>query len=118
MTFFKTKMLIGWILTISTTTFIVFVQHYQKPDSIVGGLYAAFGRTLWAFPISFIIVACSTGNGGNFFAIKIELIANIYISCRIHLQHLTRQISDPVKSYFICNLSTQSSCGHLSCHVE
>lgn len=58
-------MMIYWILTISTTTFIVFSQHYQKADALVGGLYAAFGRTVWAVAIAFIIIACSTGNGGN-----------------------------------------------------
>ena len=56
--------MLGWILTISVTTLIVFGQIYKEPNAILGALFAAFGRTLWAVAVSFIIVACSSGNGG------------------------------------------------------
>ena len=44
---------------------MVFGQHYKEPNAVLGGLFAAFGRTLWALAVSFVIVACSSGNGGK-----------------------------------------------------
>ena len=54
----------------SITTFLVFVQHFREPNLIIGSLFAAFARTLWAFAICFIILATSMHDSkGNYYKV-------------------------------------------------
>lgn len=90
---------LGWILTIATTTLLVFGQHYQKPDATVGGLYAAFGRSLWGLAVTFIIIACSSGNGGN--EIIFEIVYMIW--SRIQMKNTL------LRNYLNCKYNERST---------
>ncbi|CAO1315794.1 unnamed protein product [Diamesa hyperborea] len=50
---------IGWFVAVTTTTNLVYVQHFREPNLLIGSLFAAFARTLWAFAICFMILATS-----------------------------------------------------------
>lgn len=59
-------------MAVSIVTFMVFVQRYRTPGNFwVSLLFPAFGRTLWALPVCFLIMAGSTQfSNGEIFIIS------------------------------------------------
>ena len=56
--------ILGWIVAIITMNIIIYGQFYKEPSAIICSLSAAIGRTIWAMAVVFVIISCTTGNGG------------------------------------------------------
>jgi hypothetical protein len=51
----------GYYISIAVIAFIVYIQRYRVSESFwVSFLFPAFGRSLWAMPICFLIIIGST----------------------------------------------------------
>lgn len=53
-----------WILSLAILYGLLLSHFVQEGSYTFGGLFPAFGRTLWALAMAYLIIACATGNGG------------------------------------------------------
>ncbi|KDR17635.1 nose resistant to fluoxetine protein 6-like [Zootermopsis nevadensis] len=59
----KAVVLMGWALSIGMT-FILVHGLYGDLGPVMSAAYVALSHTAWAIAVAWIVVACSTGNGG------------------------------------------------------
>jgi hypothetical protein len=55
----------GWALSIGMT-FILVHGLYGDLGPIMSAAYVALSHTAWAIAVGWIVIACSTGNGGQY----------------------------------------------------
>ena len=60
----RMKIIAIWTLTLSITTFMVFIQILQQSSYVYGAIFPAFGRTVWSIALAMMVIACATENGG------------------------------------------------------
>lgn len=64
--FFQRSRTIFWIIGPIINLYLVFGQMDKSYNVYESVLHAAFGRTAWGVGIAWVILACSTANGGKF----------------------------------------------------
>jgi hypothetical protein len=62
---FQAVSITGWALSIGMT-FILVHGLYGDLDPIMSASYVALSHTAWAIAVAWIVIACSTGNGGRY----------------------------------------------------
>jgi hypothetical protein len=62
---FQAVLWTGWALSIGMT-FILVHGLYGNLGPIMSAAYVALSHTAWAIAIAWIVIACSTGNGGQY----------------------------------------------------
>ncbi|XP_015184250.1 PREDICTED: nose resistant to fluoxetine protein 6-like [Polistes dominula] len=60
----KKTILLFWILSILCNLLVLFGIYPNRMSGLTAAVYAALSRTVWAIGIAWIIIACSTNNGG------------------------------------------------------
>lgn len=58
-------MLTGWAFSIGMT-FILVHGLYGDLGPIMSAAYVALSHTAWAIAVAWIVIACCTGNGGQY----------------------------------------------------
>ena len=67
----QTPLLLGWLLSLSVVATAVYATYTQTGREgeqwsvLQSAMYQAFSRPLWASAVSFIIFACTVGQGGE-----------------------------------------------------
>ena len=75
---------IGWCMCFVAVSVVVYAPYRGTLEirdmdiSVIGSFYMAIAKPLWACAISWIIIACATGNGG-----RMIYVNNIY-HCLMH----------------------------------
>lgn len=59
-----TRALFYWGLSYAGIIGCMLLHVHKAYDPIVVPLYSGFGKMLWAFCVCWMVIACSTGNGG------------------------------------------------------
>jgi len=77
----QVTVVIGWTLCIGCLAALVYGLYNTQLDRLSAAIYSSLSHTVWALALSWIIIACSTGYGGQ--------------SCRCTMQHI--QLSEYVE---------------------
>jgi hypothetical protein len=56
---------LGWMLCIGCLTALVYGLYDTHLDRIPAAAYSSLSHTAWAISLSWIVIACSTGYGGQ-----------------------------------------------------
>lgn len=59
--------MLGWILAPSLNLAMIFGFTKKQLTPLTAIVFTAFGKTAWSIGIAWMIIACSTGRGGNEF---------------------------------------------------
>ncbi|XP_014602889.1 PREDICTED: LOW QUALITY PROTEIN: nose resistant to fluoxetine protein 6-like [Polistes canadensis] len=62
--FKKKTLILFWILGSSCSLLALFGIYRRRISILAATFYAALGRTIWAIGIAWLVIACSTNNGG------------------------------------------------------
>ena len=62
---FQAVLWTGWALSVGMT-FILVHGLYGNLGPILSAAYVALSHTAWAIAVAWIVIACSTGNGGQY----------------------------------------------------
>lgn len=54
----------GWALALLLGQYIIYGFYEQQVNRVVGALWTSLSHSLWAVYIAWVVIACSTGNGG------------------------------------------------------
>lgn len=72
--------LLGWVVAAASASAVLYgIYDTVKPDNPVElskevtALYNAVNRTVWGAAVCWVIFACATGNGGNYFWIRFRV---------------------------------------------
>ncbi|XP_064458762.1 nose resistant to fluoxetine protein 6-like isoform X2 [Ornithodoros turicata] len=65
----KLCVLLGWLCSLSVILAIIHIpfkwnRGEDLPDAKVSAAYGGFSRVLWSIAVSWIVIACASGNGG------------------------------------------------------
>lgn len=56
---------VGWTLSMSTNFGLVHALYGRLLGTLASAAYVALSHTLWAVTIAWILIACTSGHGGN-----------------------------------------------------
>ena len=69
---------VGWTLAMSTNFGLVHALYGRLLGTLASAAYVALSHTLWAVTIAWILIACTSGHGGNIrYSIKKNCIQKI-----------------------------------------
>jgi hypothetical protein len=63
--FFQLTVVTGWTVSSAMLTSLIFSFHQVELHPIVAAAYSSLSHTLWALCLSWTVIACATGHGGN-----------------------------------------------------
>lgn len=92
-----------WIIGPFINLFLIFGQVNKHYNPIVSVIFPAFAKIFWAIGIAWVIIACTTGNGGKFD--ELYFIITYYLRLlwvtypyRLDNQHLCLRLTQKTKS--------------------
>lgn len=56
--------ILGWLGALLLGQYVIYGFYEQEVGRVVGALWTALSHSLWACYISWVVIACATGNGG------------------------------------------------------
>ena len=61
----QVTVVIGWTLCIGCLAALVYGLYNTELDRLPAAIYSSLSHTTWALALSWIVIACSTGYGGQ-----------------------------------------------------
>lgn len=62
--FLKIQLYTGWTLSASTLLYLLYGLFKTELTKIAAAAYSSLSHSAWALSLAWIVIACSTGNGG------------------------------------------------------
>lgn len=62
--FSKFQLVTGWILSISVLLYLLYGLYKTELTKVAAAAYSSLSHSAWAIALAWIVIACSTGNGG------------------------------------------------------
>lgn len=56
--------ILGWLAALALGQYVIYGFYEQEVGRVVGALWTSLSHSLWAVYISWVVIACATGNGG------------------------------------------------------
>lgn len=61
---FQTQLVTGWTLSVSVLLYLLYGLYKTELTKVAAAAYSSLSHSAWAFSLGWIVIACSTGNGG------------------------------------------------------
>jgi len=61
----QVTVVVGWTLCIGCLAALVYGLYNTELDRLPAAIYSSLSHTVWALALSWIVIACSTGYGGQ-----------------------------------------------------
>ena len=62
--FFQLQLITGWSLSTGTLLWLLYGLFKVELSQLAAAAYSSLSHTAWAVSLAWVIIACSTGNGG------------------------------------------------------
>lgn len=62
--FFQTQLVTGWSLSTGVLLYLLYGLYRTELSKLAAAAYSSLSHSAWAMALAWIVIACSTGNGG------------------------------------------------------
>lgn len=60
----QTQLVSGWVLSVSVLLYLLYGLYKTELTKVAAAAYSSLSHSAWAIALAWIVIACSTGNGG------------------------------------------------------